>query len=558
MTIGLNPKSRALDLSLGVLFAGGLIVFLVHIGVSFYRMRVPEVGGFGNAASPYSDALDPWLKGALGYYLHDTPTPWLYRPTVGLFFSSLLTLFQSVRAIPITFIAVFLVSLAWLFAGSPTRLRIILAAAIVMLTLSYNDGIALLNPECVMVDFWAMSFSVLGLFLVALSHRPVPWSWLPAVAGFLLVGVVAAVRGPQLLGGGLVLLWSAVSWLKERKWISVTLSVLAFLAPTLVDSAIGSKYHVVNNSFVQLYCVYTSPDHAWTPQADLRYHRENPTNQEVFGRYLKFILSDEAAPFRRWAMRFAPSHDAAQIARPIFAGILLFSAMLGWLVNQRTARSPEASGSARWRDWMFKVCLAGSLTAGWMTFRGAQISPHPLLLLAGFIAAGGIVRRRPIAASFALGYIGSVVLHAMIGLPGSYRVAMTYETYIFVAVIGFIVERSEPPAIEMRGCRGVALMSSAVLVAICLAYAGNFLALRGQKRALRAELAKPNRVMKVSSDRALDRSLYFDGQLVYFYTNYDSLPFGKTRTYLSMKSPGGLYHGSFIKPCVVTWEAERP
>src|ERR1035438_6881535 len=122
---------------------------------------------------------------------------------------------------------------------------------------------------------------LIGLILIGLSRNADTRRWLPAVAGFGLVGVAAAVQGPQLLGGGLVLGWCARRWIQEREWRTLTLSVVTFLAPTLCDNSIRTAYGVTNNAMANLYCAYTDPAHAWTPQTDQLYHLKNPSNQVV-------------------------------------------------------------------------------------------------------------------------------------------------------------------------------------------------------------------------------------------------------------------------------------
>jgi hypothetical protein len=76
-----------LNLGVFLLFAGSLAVFLLHTVVAFSHLLVPIPNYFGNARSPYSDALAPWTQGTVSYYVFDLPAHFLYRPTAGLFFS---------------------------------------------------------------------------------------------------------------------------------------------------------------------------------------------------------------------------------------------------------------------------------------------------------------------------------------------------------------------------------------------------------------------------------------------------------------------------------------
>src|SRR5438132_14078960 len=46
---------------------------------------------YGSTRAPHSDALSIWLHGSLSYYFDNVPTTGLFRPTVGLFYGSLLS-----------------------------------------------------------------------------------------------------------------------------------------------------------------------------------------------------------------------------------------------------------------------------------------------------------------------------------------------------------------------------------------------------------------------------------------------------------------------------------
>jgi hypothetical protein len=79
---------------------------------------------FGTAWAPYSDSLGPWLEGAITFLFGQSTPNYLYRPTVGLFWGSILALTGKVAWVP----AIFTV---WLFGafstmallGRETRMR---------------------------------------------------------------------------------------------------------------------------------------------------------------------------------------------------------------------------------------------------------------------------------------------------------------------------------------------------------------------------------------------------------------------------------------------------
>lgn len=561
-----RPKRfHALEFYLTALFIGALVLFVIHLHSSFARLTElhPAVIGYGNASLPNSDAMDPWLRGTMGYYLHGTPTANLYRPTIGLFFSTILTIFQAVSAIPKVFIAAFLAAAIYFFVSGPIFLRIILVGTLVTLNLNYDVFVSALYPECVMTGFWTLSFSLIGLILIGLGQNAGERRWLPAVAGFSLVGIAAAVQGPQLLGGGLVLGWCATRWIQDREWKTLALSAVAFLAPTLCDTSIRTAYGITNNAVANLYCVYADPSHAWTPQTDQLYHLRDPSNQEVLGHFLAFITSPDGHAFLRSAMAFTQRQDALQIRRSGFISLLIVCAAIGWWTNRGGHETPYKPfpgpiEKIRWRDWEIRLCLIGVLALIYMIVtRGTAALHYPVLILAGVIAVAGILKGCPMAVCFALSYVGSLTLHAVLGDASGYRVSVTYEIFVFVALVCLLVEPSASSDGSAKLARGLPGFSAIVILILAIAYAGNFVGRRGQKSYLRAELGETTRnVVKVSGDRAIDRSLYFDGKLSYFYTNDDGRPFGSIRTYAAIKAPAGLGIASLITPCEVTWEAK--
>jgi len=547
------------------LFMGALILFIIHVDASFSRLTEPRVStiGYGNASAPFSDAMDPWLLGTMSYYLHDTPTTNLYRPTIGLFFSTILTIFQEVSAIPKVVIAAFLAAAIYLFFNGPFFLRIIIVATLLTLNLNYDAFVSALYPECIMVGFWTMSFSLIGLILIALSQNAGTRRWLTAAAGFSLVGIAAAVQGPQLLGGALVLGWCVMRWIQLRDWQTLTLSVVAFLAPTLCDNSIRTAYGITNNAVANLYCVYTDPAHVWTPQTDQLYHLKDPSNRDVVKHFLEFIASPDGRACLRSAMAYPQEQDALHIRRSAFLGLLFVCGALGWWTNRRDHESPskplpEHSKQIKWRDWGFRLCLIGVMVLIWaIVTRAAAAFHYPVLALAGVIAVAGILRGRPMTVCFALCYVGSLTLHAVLGGASGYRVSVTYEIFVFVALICLLVEPPTPSNGNVKLARGLPEFSAIIILMLAIAYAGNFVGRRGQKSYLRTKLGETTRnVVKVSGDHTIDRSLYFDRNLSYFYTHDDGLPFGSVRNYAVIKAPAGLGLASLITPCEVTWEAK--
>src|SRR5215831_3384055 len=60
--------------------------------------------GFGTARSPYSDALGPWLLGGLHAFFGVQQINYIYRPTIGWFWGSIIAITHSVEFIPLVFL----------------------------------------------------------------------------------------------------------------------------------------------------------------------------------------------------------------------------------------------------------------------------------------------------------------------------------------------------------------------------------------------------------------------------------------------------------------------
>src|SRR6476646_10736553 len=83
-------------------------VELVLLGAAIAKVfATPEnmaAPTFGTAWAPYSDALGPWLEGGFSFLLGLSPPTYLYRPTIGLFWGSILAAIESVAGIPLFFV----------------------------------------------------------------------------------------------------------------------------------------------------------------------------------------------------------------------------------------------------------------------------------------------------------------------------------------------------------------------------------------------------------------------------------------------------------------------
>src|SRR5437899_2962215 len=109
--------------------AGWPVLAAAALGGLAFRMylafdSVELAPAYGTAWMPYSDALGPWLLGGLSILFDLPPPEFLYRPTIALFWGSLLAATGRTQAIPVFFCACLLAFLATMTTmGRDSRAR---------------------------------------------------------------------------------------------------------------------------------------------------------------------------------------------------------------------------------------------------------------------------------------------------------------------------------------------------------------------------------------------------------------------------------------------------
>ncbi len=544
-----TTKHHLMTAALIATFLGSATALLQKLSGSFNELVMPTgpYGGVGNASAPYSDALGPWLQGSLSYYLHDVPLDYLYRPTVGLFFSGILSATNRVAAIPVIFIGFFLLTLTGIFAASDNPRRAVLSATLTALVLFYAELVRPLNPEALMVDFWAMSFGLIAIWLLGLSQARVASDLFLQIAGFLLLGIAATIRGPQLAAGGVALLYLGVGWVRRGKWLHLALAALVFGAPLGIDAAIQKRYHVINNGVAVFYCIYATPEHAWSSAGQEQYLHEAPSNHEVVFKFGAFLVSPEGAVLLAKRCNQVLLHSVTVVTSPALLLLLAGGVAVGWV--RRTKNSGAGSDvSVRLREYAPAIIVVALLL-----IRACSDLERTALLSLTLIglAAFSIRSERRWTALFTLAYASSLLLHALLALASYERVLATYEVFLIAALLAACWE---PPAICEPAPAGQNWIGVMVLVVVVLGYAGNFIFRRGFKSELRNQLAGTHTVVKISNSLSLDRSLYMTGELGLFYTRCDPVPFGIVRPYIKINSPAGWYNPSFLQPCTVEFQ----
>ena len=539
-----------------VLTAAGAACWLGRLIFGLFHEPPTLIGaqGAGTAAAPYSDALGPWLHGSLSYWLRGVPLAYLYRPTIGLFFSTIISATNSIAAVPVVWVVLSFLMGAALFALRGWSHRLALAGVLVIMAAFFGELIRPLNPETLMADFWPMGMGLAGVWLIARSEDEKSPSLAGAAAGFLLLGIAACVRGPQLACGAALLAWLAPGWLKRRAWSALLLLPLIFAAPFLADSAIQKKYGVEGNASVTFYGFYSDPNHQWSPEAHSRFLQEKPAPEAVRSRYLRLLFSSEGAEIVAEKCASVLNGIIALVLTPAFLAGIAGLAAWGWVL--RRIEPPTPSGSALRQRWGrlslgLIIVTTGALFVIGATFPRLLLFTALLLALALYAAFTG----RRLAALLTVAFCSGLAFHAALGLNGGQRVVGNYEIFLFAAFAAAAVEspRSAPPS--PRALRG---MTWAVFGLVLLGYTGNFWLRPGFKFQLRTQLAVPQTAVKLSDSPALDRSLYFTGEMGLFYTKLDPTPFGTVRRYTAMVAPNGFGNATLIEPAVPVWAAANP
>ena len=146
-----------------------------YLGLRFFdgvdaplNMQAPV---FGSASAPYSDAL-LWIYGGMQFLLEGSDvalTPYLYRPTIGILFGSVMAVFNSAEAVPAFFFFSILCVLAvvgLIAIGTRIALMFGLWAMLCVALPGAPLWHALVNVP--MPDLPALLFSLSGLFFVLL------------------------------------------------------------------------------------------------------------------------------------------------------------------------------------------------------------------------------------------------------------------------------------------------------------------------------------------------------------------------------------------------------
>jgi len=507
-------------------------------------------GYFGSANAPHSDALVPWLQGTLGFYFHGVAPPNLYRPTIGLMFSSILSVTGSIGAIPGFTMALLVVNLAALARCLGVETKLALAGLGVVLVWHFEMLIKQLNPWMLMPDLPAFAFTLCGLLMTGagLSGERVRISLL--YPGLAWLGLAAAVRGPQMFGGALLLVGlSCWLWRKGSKLLLLG-AAASFALPLFIDNALQTVYRIENNGVISMHCFSTAPDHQWSQECQRDFLENRPPPREIVKRYVSFVCSREGGEVLSKIAKKKVKVEAAIIGSWPF--LLLLGGLAGaraWIAGVPSLAGIAPDGNQRLRGAAFLI-HALLVPLALMNAKALHLKDSAHFLLLGYIvvaAAIALWRQQRLTYCALAVYLGGTVLVLLLGTPGGRRVTSTFD---FALIIGYLSYLLEPPSRQGTVLPGK-LIGGFNALAFVAVYSLSWLLPTSLKRTYHTRVEGRPVALKLSDDSALDRSLYYTAGRDLFYTHLTAEPLGTVRDLDTVAGRAASPNASFSQPSTV-------
>ena len=509
------------------------------------------------ARAPYSDALAPWLVGSL-YYVFELPQiQYLYRPTVGLFWGAIIAATERIWLVPQVlgtgFISL-LAGLVWIARQSPIGLG--LALFLLLFAASAQITFPPLLINTLYIDFAALIFTVAGTWLLIASgdNR----GCIGPITASILLGIAAAIRGPMMLGGPvlivLILGWSAGR--SKRLWLAC---LGVFVVVVGADVLLQRVHQTANNGIESLYCVATDETRSWSPECSARFNRLRPKPQEVINMYVSSVTTIDGLDSLTGGVERRFANDLKVFESSfVRAIIIIWSAFLVslWILLKLQRRVNPAAGtvSASFSqgdiaDWMpsFAVVMLIGATAA-LNALGARDVAVAMIFI-GCLLLIAFASRQRLALSLITSYIGCVLFLALLGYAAAHpRFAGTFSFLLLVAVSLLLVPKRFLLSHASTQVGEVRLLAVCVLLAISFLYLGS----RFWPSELRDTFAHSVRgqqaALKLSYEPISDRALYITGSGGVLYTLGDTVPIGSVRRYSYVKYPDRYGNVSLMQP----------
>jgi len=512
----------------------------------------------GTAWAPYSDALGPWLLGGLSFLFELPPPYYLYRPTVGVFWSAILAATGRVEMIPIFFslwLLAFVVGAYLLARDSALRNALVLWLCVSALTF-WNTWYPL-NIATTAIDMPAFVLTVSGVILLLLvprDSRDASWELL---AGSLCLGVAAAIRGPMMMAGPFMILMCACVIARVSSKL-LLLSAFAFVGPIALDIALQRHYGLVSNGVIGLFCVHFDPSHSWTPACSTEFLARRPSKMEVLQGYLGFISSDTGLRHLISSLYWRVSQDLSVLQTSKVLALITAMGLLGSRTNTSFfaeqpvdgASSTPYSRLANWTQRPSSPLLMAALVAGSLWFVRKFAGAHEWSGLAwlALVVATALSLRLWNSLLCLGGYIAGTVFLVLIGLPME-RLQNTFSFTLCLG-IGLLIMDTRSRRVWKPIYHGsvTRVFAGAVLGLVAFLYLGNYLVPSALRSTYQKDVHARRAAIKISDDRMMNRSLYFTGNRSFVYIEHDLLPIGAVRLYRKLAMEGNVNNPSFLQP----------
>lgn len=530
------------------------ICALCHSVISLYFLSSqPErvlSTGFGTARAPYSDALGPWLLGGLHAFFGVQQIDYLYRPTIGWFWGSIIALTHRVYFIPLVFFGAWvLIIFTFLMLWRNTNLGLTLSLWIGWLAISFDNSFLPLSPMSLTVDLASFVLTALGVLLIILGAEGKKLLTLPCLVGGGVLGIAAAIRGPMILGG-LVFIFCILGIYRKNDLKMIVITSIAFLSPIVLDVVMQNFYHVYNNGLISLFCLYSDITHAWNGECHRRFLELRPGLGSVIVDYLNFVSSGSGFSVLLGGLLGRVERDSDVFSTKVWASLLLILSLYnGWKI-WKTIKIKDG----RTKDLRVHIASIWSLFVFWTFFLAARYSSTSKAVLALFLVSAcciiAVKYKLSLPFSLILSYSTACVFLTSLGLWAYDRVALTFSFLLHLGALLLITQSFETTG-ELKdeaNPRAVAALSWLVIIM----FAGLYTCWAWWPNDLRsqyvAKIDGRKMAVKISDDKMLNRSLYFTGGHVLVYTNADELMIGSIRPYSDFVYPSRFWNESFIHP----------
>lgn len=537
-----------------VMITGICALSYLAVALYLYSLEPARVvaGGFGTARAPYSDALGPWLQGGLHALFGLQQLDQLYRPTVGLFWGSVIAVTGRVYFIPLVFLGLwFALVLNFLIRWRSSSLGIALTLWLLWLTISFDTSLVSLSPLSLTLDFAAFVLTVSGTFLIVAGARERTLSMLPCLVGGFALGVAAAIRGPMMAGGLVFILCMLLPHGKIALRVAAA-TLLCFLVPIIGDALLQRHYHVISNGLVSLFCVYSDPSHTWGGACHSRYLQLHVSATDIVLNYLRFLASLAGVSFLLDGFERTLRRDLSPFLTGSWATVLVtFSAYTAWRLLRTLSNSfPDAHGNKTTLLLQIYGIPLWFLFLFWSFFFTARQFPSLTGVFAGallFVCSMSALKlKRWVPLSLLLAYLAACSFLVFIGLWAYDRLATTFSFLVILGILLLVFQPAEQTHQPRRS--GLHALSLALVVL----FGGLYTCWAWWPSELRtiylAKVEGQNAAIKISDDKLLDRSLYFTGEHYIVYTRSDNMETGSVRRNTAFKYPDRFWIGSFIEP----------